>query len=43
LYKGSATSATVPTLPANGARIYARLYSKINGVWEYNDYVYTEE
>jgi hypothetical protein len=43
LYKGSATTATAPGLPANGVTIYARLYSKINGVWKYNDYVYTEQ
>ena len=42
LYKGTALSATAPTLPANGVKIYARLYSKIDGVWLYNDYVYTE-
>jgi len=41
-YKGTATSAIVPTLPANGVEVYARLYSKINGIWRYNDYVYTE-
>jgi len=33
----------VPTLPANGVKMYARLYSKINGAWQYNDYVYTEQ
>jgi hypothetical protein len=38
-----ATSVNVPTLPANGVTVYARLYSKINGVWQYNDYVYTEQ
>jgi hypothetical protein len=43
LYKGTATSATALTLPANGAKVYARLYSLINGVWQYNDYVYTEQ
>jgi hypothetical protein len=42
-YKGTAITATAPTLPANGAKVYARLYSKINGVWQYNDYVYTEQ
>jgi len=42
LYKGTATSATAPTLPANAAKVYARLYSKINGAWQFNDYVYTE-
>jgi hypothetical protein len=43
VYKGTATSANVPTLPANGATVYARLYSYINGAWQYNDYVYTEQ
>jgi hypothetical protein len=43
LYKGTALSATAPTLPANGVTIYARLYSKIDGNWLYNDYVYTEQ
>jgi len=42
IYKGSATTATAPTLPAHGVPVYARLYSKINGVWQFNDYVYTE-
>ncbi|MGA2847991.1 MAG: FG-GAP-like repeat-containing protein [Terracidiphilus sp.] len=43
LYKGSAFSATAPTLPGNGAKVYARLYSNIDGVWLFNDYVYTEK
>jgi hypothetical protein len=43
VYKGTATSASVPTLPANGVTVYARLYSYINGAWQYNDYVYTEQ
>ena len=43
LYKGTANSAGVPSLPANGVKVYARLYSKINGAWQYNDYVYTEQ
>jgi hypothetical protein len=42
LYKGTATSATVLSLPANGVKVYARLYSYVNGAWQYNDYVYTE-
>jgi hypothetical protein len=42
-YKGTALSATAPTLPANGVKVYARLYSNINGAWLYNDYVYTEQ
>jgi hypothetical protein len=43
VYKGSATSTNVPTLPANGVTVYARLWSNINKVWRYNDYVYTEQ
>jgi hypothetical protein len=43
LYKGTALTATASTLPANGAKVYARLYSKINGTWQYNDYIYTEQ
>jgi hypothetical protein len=43
LYKGTGTIAAAPTLPANGAKVYARLYSYINGAWQYNDYVYTEQ
>ena len=43
LYKGTALSANAPTLPANGVEVYARLYSNINGVWLYNDYLYTEK
>ncbi len=39
----AAMSATVPSLPARGATVYARLYSDINGVTEYNDYTYTEQ
>jgi sugar lactone lactonase YvrE len=42
-YKGAALSATAATLPANGVKVYARLYSNIDGVWLYNDYVYTEQ
>jgi hypothetical protein len=41
-YKGSATTANAPILPANGVKVYARLYSYISGAWVYNDYVYTE-
>jgi len=43
LYKGTALTTTAPTLPANGVKVYARLYSKINNVWQYNDYQYTEQ
>ncbi len=34
-------SATASGLPANGATIYARLYSNYNGVVRYTDYTYT--
>jgi hypothetical protein len=36
------TSAAVTTLPQNGATIYARLLSLINGAWQSHDYTYTE-
>jgi hypothetical protein len=35
-----ATSANVTGLPTNGATMYARLWSKIAGVWQYTDYIY---
>jgi hypothetical protein len=35
----TATSATVTGLPTNKL-VYARLYSLINGVWQFNDYTY---
>jgi hypothetical protein len=43
VYKGMATSTSAPSLPANGVKVYARLYSYINKAWRYNDYVYTEQ
>ena len=36
----TATSATVSGLPTNGATVYARLYTRYNGVLVYNDYTY---
>jgi hypothetical protein len=42
-YKGTATTATAPSIPANGATVYARLYSLISGTWQFNDYQYTEQ
>jgi hypothetical protein len=36
------TSTTVTSLPAKAAKVYARLYSLVNGKVEYNDYTYTE-
>jgi hypothetical protein len=35
-----ATSATVSDLPSNGEKVYVRLYSLINGAWQYTDYTY---
>jgi hypothetical protein len=40
---GTTTSATVPTLPAKGATVHARLFSNVYGVIEYNDYTYVEQ
>ena len=37
----AATSVTVGGLPTNGKKIYARLYTIIDGVTYYNDYTYT--
>jgi hypothetical protein len=36
----SATSVTVSDLTNNGQAVYARLYSLINGAWQYTDYAY---
>jgi roadblock/LC7 domain-containing protein len=33
----------VTSLPAKGITVYARLYSLINGMVQYNDYTYTEQ
>ena len=37
----TATQVSVSGLPTNGETLYARLYSLINGAWQYNDYTYT--
>jgi hypothetical protein len=37
----TATTATFTKLPTNGETIYARVYTKYNGVLIYNDYTYT--
>jgi Bacterial Ig-like domain (group 3) len=37
----TATSATFNSLPTNGAKVYARVYTDYNGVLVYNDYTYT--
>jgi hypothetical protein len=34
-------SASVTGLPSNGSTVYVRLWSVINGGWQYNDYTYT--
>ena len=36
------TTGLVSNIPTNGVTLYARLYSLINGAWQYNDYTYTE-
>jgi hypothetical protein len=36
-------SATANGLPTNGATVYVRLYSLINGSWLYTDYTYKAE
>jgi hypothetical protein len=36
------TSATVTSLPAKGATVYARLFSVVGGAIEFNDYTYIE-
>jgi hypothetical protein len=42
-FQGStaATQVTV-TVPANGVTVYARLYSRVGGAWQYADYTFTE-
>lgn len=37
-----ATSYLAMNLPTDGAPVYARLYSLINGVYQYNSYAYTQ-
>ena len=36
----TATTETVSDLPSNGETLYARLYTLINGAWQYTDYTY---
>lgn len=36
-----AQTATVNGLPSDGRKVYVRLFSYINGAWQYNDYEYT--
>jgi hypothetical protein len=44
LYSSGQTTATSETviLPINGVKVYARLYQRINGVWQSADTTYTE-
>jgi hypothetical protein len=37
----SVLSQTVSGIPSNGSTIYVRLWSQLNGAWQYNDYTYT--
>jgi hypothetical protein len=39
---GGEHSTTVTSLPAKGVTVYARLYSYLNGSWQYQDYTYVE-
>ena len=32
----------VSNIPAYGVKLYVRLYSLINKVWQYKDYTYTQ-
>ncbi len=37
---GTETSTTVSGLPINGETLYVRLFSLVNGTWQYNDYTF---
>jgi hypothetical protein len=37
---GTALSTTVSGLPRNGQTLYMRLWTRINGAWQYNDYTF---
>ena len=39
--EGLNLSATVAALPTDGSSVYVRLWSKIAGLWSFNDYIYT--
>ncbi len=39
--QGTGTSTVISDLPVNLETLYVRLWSKVNGVWIYNDYTYT--
>jgi len=38
----STTSVRVNNIPTNGVKVYARMWSQINGAWQSIDYTYTE-
>jgi hypothetical protein len=38
---GTSLSATVSNLPNDGSTVYVRLWSYIQGAWQFNDYVFT--
>jgi hypothetical protein len=38
--EGLLTSQSVSGLPTGGSTIFVRLWSAINGIWQYNDYTY---
>jgi hypothetical protein len=43
-YSGHVTTTTTGqvSIPANGATIYARIFSYINGAYQFRDYTYRE-
>jgi hypothetical protein len=45
IFAGAVTgqSKSVSGIPTTGGTVYVRLYSMIAGVWQYNDYTYTEQ
>jgi Na+/H+ antiporter NhaD/arsenite permease-like protein len=43
LFTTALSSGVVNSIPTTGGKLYVRLYSEINGVWQYKDYTYTEQ
>ena len=43
IFVGTVSGQTVPVsgIPVTGGTLYVRLYSLINGAWQFNDYTYT--
>lgn len=39
--RGLNTSVTISGLPTNGSTIHVRLFTVVNGGWQWNDYTYT--